>query len=434
MKFHLLFSLLLLFSLQGYSQVNVLIGKNNEIVYPVTPDKTNDLIELLPLEKLFIDKKVVAMGEATHGSKEFFNMKAKMFKFLATHCGYRIFSIEATYGGTIKVNDYVLYGKGDVLSAMKGMEFWTWDTEEVKDLIEWMRTFNIGKPEKEKLKFYGFDCQSFKGPTNALIDFVRDCDKPNLDEFVKGLSVLNDSNYRYFHKLNSGQSSLAGIAQVHGIISFIQKWFNGKKDQYITCSGKTKFDLAKHNIEALKQAILLRATPEKIYGIRRDSSMAQNVWWISGFEKEKIFVWAHNGHVCKSPNLFEKHDLTLGMYLDTMFRSDYYTIGFAFKQGNFQALNVETQKPEEYSVPECYKNTLTNALSLAGKEAFFIDLTASNNKLFTTSQGAYFIGGVFKPELWERYSKQLIVKKQFDGLIFINKTSCVVPINRILTN
>ena len=120
----------------------------------------------------------------------------------------------------------------------------------------------------------------------------------------------------------------------------------------------------------------------------------------------------------------------MGMYLDTMFCSNYYAIGFAFKQGGFQALNVDTKKLEKFYITDCKKNTLTKALSLSDTDAFFIDLTVSNNKSLRTLQGAYFIGSTFKPEYWGRYSKKLNVKEQFDGLIFINTTSCVTPIIR----
>ena len=193
MKKSFLILFLIFFSIQSRSQVNIQIGKFNETVFIVTPNKQDSLTELIPSEKIFCDKTIIGMGEATHGTREFFNMKAKMFKFLATHCGFLVFAIEAPYAGTMKVNDYVLYGRGDVLSAMKSMEFWTWDTEEVKDLIEWIRSYNIGKGEKEKLKFFGFDCQSFKGTANALLEYIEEYDKENLSKFSKGMTVLKDS-------------------------------------------------------------------------------------------------------------------------------------------------------------------------------------------------------------------------------------------------
>lgn len=434
MRINLLFFLVLIISIPSFSQLNLKIGKDNETVYPVIPNEINDFSELIPFQMVFDNKTIVAMGEATHGTREFFNMKAKTFKFLASRCGFRIFAIEATYGGTMKVNDYVLYGKGDVLSAMQGMEFWTWDTEEVRSLIEWMKSYNTAKPEEEKLKFYGFDCQSVKGPTNALIDYVREYDNAKLNEFIKTMSVLNDSNYRYFYTIHSGKSSVPEITKLRGIISSVQKWFNGNEDHYIAASGKKKFELARYNIEALKQAIMLRGTPESEYNRRRDSCMAQNILWLSGTGKEKMFVWAHNGHICKSPNPFEMRDQPMGMYLDSMFGTGYYAIGFEFNKGSFRALNPKTQVTEEYSVPEYKKNNLTNILAKTGEDAFFIDLKGSCNKLFTTHQSGYYIGAVFIPALWERYSKKLILKKQFDGLIFVNSTSSAVAINRDLTN
>jgi len=435
MKFHLLSSLLVLVlvSLQCYPQVTVLIGKSNETIYPITPNETTDLTDLIPLETLFKNKQVIGMGEATHGTKEFFNTKAKMFKFLVTHCGYTVFSIEATYGGTLKVNDYVLYGKGDVLTVMKSMEFWTWDTEEVKDLIEWMKSYNDGKHDNEKLKFYGFDCQSFKGPTNALVDYVKEVDKQNVDKFLKGLSVLNDSSYLYFYSLNSDKSSQGRIAQIHEIITFIQQWFQENENFYISSSGRTKFELARYNIENLNQTLFLRGSPEQKYGLLRDSLMAHNIKWILEQEQEKVFVWAHNGHIGKTLS-FDKQGACMGMYLDRWFGHGYYNIGFVFNEGSFQAITKTTGKPAEFTVPEYNKNTLTNALVNSCPDAFFIDLTNSNNKLFRSSRRTYYIGAAFIQEYWSRYSKSITAKNQFNGLIFIHTTSRAVPINRKKTN
>ena len=425
-----MFLFISLFTLPSHPQTKVKIGKSIEIIYPLSPNQTNDLDELLPLAPLLKDKKVVGMGEATHSTREFFNMKAKMFKFLATYCGYRIFTIEATYGGTLKVNDYVLYGKGDVLSAMRGMGYWTWDTEEVKELIEWMRAYNTGKPENEKLKFYGFDPQSYKGPAIALADYVGEFDKQNLEGFLKGISVLTDSSDLFFENPGHINPSFKGNEQVNEIIFFLQKWFLEKKDTYITGNGNIKYELALHNIEVLKQALLLKESAEPIYGTCRDSCMAQNLRWIYELEKKKVFAWAHNGHIARTPNLFETDRTCMGWYLNELFGLDYYNIGFVFNEGSFRAYSEETRTMQVFTLPAYKKNTLANALALAGPDAFFIDLTTTNNKLFRISGKIYFIGGGFVQEYWYRYSKPMIAKKQFDGLIFIKTTTSAVPIIR----
>jgi erythromycin esterase len=428
MKTALLLLSLTILSLPCLSQVNIQIGKCNETVFPVTPNKTNDLAELLPLEKLLAGKKIVGMGEATHGTREFFNMKAKMFKFLATRCGFRVFAIEATFSGTLKVNDYVLYGKGDVLSAMKGMEFWTWDTEEVNDLIEWMKAYNAGKAEYEKLKFYGFDCQSFKGPANVLLDYVKEFDSGNLVRFSTGLSILKDSSYNYFYTLRDARTGKNGIEKIHEITLFLSDWFNQNQEVYISRSGNIKFALAFHTIDELKQVVSSVVCPYKKSWTVRDSCMAQNLKWMVEFENAKVFAWAHNAHICNVPKYFFAKDPTMGAYLDMLFGKDYYKIGFAFNEGSFQAYSSAKRGLMEYSVPVYKKNTLTNALAVPGIDAFFIDLTSSGNQLFTSTQRYYDIGSSF--DNCKNSSVPISAKKIFDGLIFVAKTTRAMPLNR----
>lgn len=432
MKKSFLILFLIFFSLQSRSQVNIQIGKYNEIVCKVTPNEPNDLTELIPFEKLFCDKTIIGMGEATHGTREFSNMKAKMFKFLATHCGFRVFAIEAPYGGTMKVNDYVLYGRGDVLSAMKGMEYWTWDTEEVKELIEWMRLYNTGKGEKEKLKFYGFDCQSFKGTANALLDYVKEYDKENLSKFSKGMSVLKDSSYLFFNKLRDAHTGEKGIAEINEIISFLGNWFNENQETYIARSGSEKYTLSFHNIEILKQTLVLsECTYNKAFPLR-DSCMARNIKWIYEFENSKVFAWAHNAHIYYGSTHFFGKDKNMGANLNELFGKAYYKIGFVFNEGSFQAYKgpkaLYKNGLKEFSVPAYKKNTLTTALSIPGIDAFFIDLNSSNNPLFLSNQRCYEIGALF--DNYKISSVPISAKKEFDGLIFIGKTTRAIPINR----
>ncbi len=86
--------------------------------------------------------RIVSLGEATHGTREIFQMKHRLVEFLASEQGFTIFAIEANMPEAYRVNDYVLHGTGDPKALLKGMYFWTWNTEEVLAMIEWMRQFN----------------------------------------------------------------------------------------------------------------------------------------------------------------------------------------------------------------------------------------------------------------------------------------------------
>src|ERR1700731_2659437 len=96
------------------------------------------LDDLRQLQSTIGDARIVAMGEATHGTREFFQLKHRMLEFLVGRMGFTVFGIEANWPESLAVNDYVLNGNGDPAQALAGLYFWTWNTEEVLDLILWM--------------------------------------------------------------------------------------------------------------------------------------------------------------------------------------------------------------------------------------------------------------------------------------------------------
>lgn len=114
--------------------------------------------DMQPLKQVVGDARIVSLGEATHGAREFFQMKHRMLEFLATEMGFNIFAIEANMPEAYRLNDYVLNGIGDPKQLLRGMYFWTWNTEEVLDMILWMRQFNASG--KGRLQFTGFDMQT----------------------------------------------------------------------------------------------------------------------------------------------------------------------------------------------------------------------------------------------------------------------------------
>lgn len=128
--------------------------------------------DLRPIGKIVGDARIVALGEATHGTREFFQLKHRMLEFLVREKGFTIFSIEASMPEAYRLNDYVLEGKGDPAVLLKGMYFWTWDTEEVLAMIRWMREYN--RTAERKVQFTGFDMQT---PTVAL-EIVGDYLRP----------------------------------------------------------------------------------------------------------------------------------------------------------------------------------------------------------------------------------------------------------------
>ena len=95
--------------------------------------------DLQPLKNLVGDSRIVSLGEATHGTREFFQIKHRILEFLATEMCFNLFAIEANMPEAYRVNDYVLTGAGDPKQLLAGLKEWPWNTEEVLDMIRWMR-------------------------------------------------------------------------------------------------------------------------------------------------------------------------------------------------------------------------------------------------------------------------------------------------------
>lgn len=151
-----------------------------------TPVVGHGFDDMQPLKKIVGDARIVALGEATHGSREFFQLKHRVLEFLATQMGFTIFSIEANMPEAYKLNDFVLNGNGDPAALIKGMYFWTWDTQEVLDMVLWMREFN--QSGKGRVTFTGFDMQTPTVAARIVRDFVDKADPeyaPALADAVK---------------------------------------------------------------------------------------------------------------------------------------------------------------------------------------------------------------------------------------------------------
>ncbi|MBE2213214.1 MAG: erythromycin esterase family protein [Opitutaceae bacterium] len=131
--------------------------------------------DLAPLGDRLGPARIVSLGEPTHGSREVFEMKHRLVEYLATELGFSLFAIEANMPEAQRLNDYVLGGPGDAAELIRGMYFWTWSTEEVRALVEWMRRFNTdpaNRPRGRKIEFTGFDMQAPATPAAIARDYA----------------------------------------------------------------------------------------------------------------------------------------------------------------------------------------------------------------------------------------------------------------------
>lgn len=107
----------------------------------------NGFTDLQPLKRLFEDARIVGLGEATHGTREFFQLKHRLLEFLVMEMGFTGLAIEASYAACQPINDYVLHSKADRAAVLTGQHYVVWDTEEFSAMLDWIRTYNQGVPD-----------------------------------------------------------------------------------------------------------------------------------------------------------------------------------------------------------------------------------------------------------------------------------------------
>ena len=368
------------------------------------------------LKDLLKDKRIVSMGEATHGTKQFAQLKCRFFKFLVENLHFNIIAMEADFGVTMEINDYVLGINDNGRGALRKLLFFHCVNEETWQLIEWIRLHNK-KFKQKQVKIYGIDFQFGDGQLDRIKEYFSKVDTI----FLKEIGKYNEQPSEGFY----GPS----LAIEH--ITMIRGRLREDSVRYISTSGLREWEKALHLTHTLEGFHFLRQRR-----INRDLCMKRNIDWILEHEGEnsKMLVWAHNQHVMyDSVMTANGYMKVMGLFLKDSYRHELYTIGFDFNKGRFLA-NKPTILGKKvltvYNIANAPPGTLASTLSQVPFSMFFIDnANASKNKVIKNKwKGSVLmrsIGGLIPEECVIEQSCSFIslpLLKAYDGLIFVNET------------
>jgi len=381
-----------------------------------TTNPEADLNDMSQLGSVIGNARVVAMGEATHGTREFFQMKHRMLEFLVEKMGFTVFAIEANWPESLAVNDYVLNGRGDPAAALAGMYFWTWNTEEVLDMIRWMRKYNEDPAHDKKVQFLGFDMQTARVAVSNVDEYLNNVDPQERQTAERVLAPLADErNEREY----SRRPPRVQAETAEGIKSLLD-FFDQHKRDYVAASSEKQWALARHNLEVIKQAAELCSSRSPAV---RDRYMAENVKWILDNELPgtKILLWAHNGHVSTA-------DSAMGSVLRRMYGQDMVVCGFSFYEGSFQAVGGLGRRLQDFVVGPSPPDALDSALAETGLPLFAIDLRRAKSKdvlhrWLGIAHRMRTIGAVYNELLPSSTYLPEVVPDSFDVIFFVKRTT-----------
>ncbi len=378
------------------------------------------------------NKSIIGLGEATHGTAEFFKAKHRIFKYLVEKHGYKIFAFEADFGESVLLNDAIQKSdSGSIENLMKTkMHFWTWKTEEVKDLLVWMCTYNLNKPDDAKVQYMGIDCQYNTYHPDMVKEYLFKTDAP-FSSFAEG--ILNEAK-------TGSKDSFKSYSQ-ETFNSFIKQIDNLKdssvahKTRLIQASSEKDYLLHERILEVVRQvAVQGYYFQKKDYTINyRDKFMAENAaWMLDYFKGKKVVVWAHNAHIGNNSGYGRSG--SLGNYLDLKMSNNYATVGFLFSKGTFTAVGKQgdqyTGLKEQVINTEPKKNSLNFEMSQCEESVFSVKIGyLLNHKewhdvLFYNGIQYFQIGAVFNNVPLDYYSS--FSPGFFDYIIYFDKSNASV--------
>lgn len=395
--------------------------------------------DLCPLADVLDDSRVVGLGEATHGTREFFELKARIVRFLVTRLGVRTLVLEANFAEARRIDDYVVTGTGSAAAAVDGLSYWTWRTETVRSLVEWLRRFNEGRPRADRVRFYGCDLRSTRGPARALADFLDRVDPDYLDEVGSELSKL-EADWIGPGREDSPETVLAART----VASELADRFQRRGEEYRSAVGRRDWRLARRHRRLIEQAYQFatatllddRPSPNAV----RDAAMAENVHWIRDHERsDRLALWAHNGHVTTGSGTFGAGTSAepMGRHLKRTYGDRYYAVGFEFGRGSFRAAVPEADAAPAVgprSMADPPGGSVPAVLAATGEPAGFLDLSSPPadpvvREWLDGDRRIHNVGAVYHDDDDGRNYATVVPDRAFDGLVFVAETEPTVPID-----
>lgn len=393
---HQLVFLLLLIGINAKSQEN-----QPSTIEPYAVNLENFDINntsILPVD--FSKIKVVGLGEATHGTSDFFKIKSAFIKNLILNHRFNTIIFEGSYANSDLLNNYIKYGQGNVYKAIIGLGPWCWYTEEVLELIEWLKNYNKSLSEDSKVQIYGCDFQNPKKAITNLADYLKS-QLLNTQTLIDRLEIVSTfNNYRYLNKKEKTD-----------VLDLL------KELSMLSESILVKHPKINEHKRLIEQWHLYSENSDL-----RDQFLAENSLRILDQNQDnKVIIWAHNEHIANVKPLNQKI-VPMGFYIKNSIGEDYYSVGFGFNAGDFNAVN--NNQRSVINIASSKENSSDYMFSKFKYSSFFIDfrdlqLNLKADNWIDKPTLSKSIGQNYYPK--GAYRKHILTSR-FDGYIFVNST------------
>jgi erythromycin esterase len=394
----------------------------------------NGFADLQPLKAVLQDVKILGAGEATHGTREFFQFKHRLLEFLVTEMGFTVFAIEASSAACEPINDYVRYGKRDLTSVVTGQGYLVWDTEEITEMVEWMRRYNQRVSEEKKVSFYGLDLTNNPRGRASILDYLRQIDSPILAATEEIFQTIS----RYEPKMatqNDDEGKALLRETLPGIHSLIEH-LTERKDSVSGQAEATELEVLLRSARLIQQWVLYMIGESD-----RSKFMAENLLYLLNHKEPnaKYVVWQHNVHISVMNPV--TGGLNIGQILREQYGDRYYALSLEFNQGAYQARELLPGNIYgdliPITLPPAPAQTLPWYLADLGMGNAFVNLRTPFHdpavaEWFKRPQRLYSLGWIYKES--QSPINEVSLSNHYDGVVCIDRTTPSRPTENALGN
>lgn len=388
------------------------------------------------------DKKLVLLGEASHGTHEYYLWRDKISRRLIAEKDFSFIAVEGDFASLYHLNRYVKNMEGaensakEVLLKLHRWPTWMWSNEEVVGLAEWLRSYNDKLPQDEKVGFYGMDVYDEWNSKKEVLDLLAKTN-PEAYDYIKDqykcFEPHKGDSWSYAHAVNAGKEKCATAT------NNVVKYIKNNRNDFSTLSDDAYFYLLQNAIvvnnaeEFYRESVASKGSVSWNSRVHHMHGTVDELLNLYGADAKGI-VWAHNTHIgdAEYTNMQNTGEKNIGQLTrEKLGNENVFLIGFTSYEGKVMAGSSWGAPMEEMIIPPAVSNSIEHKLNKINQDQFYMIFDEENQKgrnLKVTGNRA--VGVVYNPRGDRRQFVPTIVPMRYDALFFFKETSALHVLKR----
>lgn len=386
------------------------------------------------------DAQVVLIGEASHGTREFYQARAAITRHLVKHHGFSIVAVEADWPDADQI-DRCVRGRengGWHESAFSRFPTWMWRNTDVQAFTRWLCEFNRTRAPEQRVEFRGLDVYSLRSSIREVLGYLENADPGMVKEARQRYACLtpwHDDPALYGHFTEIG-----GMATCeNAVLEQLQALLN-QRLSLIEKDGEALFNATQnarvvHTAEQYYRA-MYRGSRES-WNLR-DGHMFETLQALRSRHDAKVVVWAHNSHIgdARATRMGDEGQLTLGQLCREAFGKDSVLIGMGTDQGTVAAADDWDEPVKIKNIVPSLPRSWERAFVEAGHPQALYDWRDDKRQTLRSALSIRLleraIGVIYRPQT-ERQSHYFdaTLSEQFDAYLWFAHTLAITPLKTV---